>query len=180
MYDPDEPPQKRRKNGRVSYHEEEPMLFGASLRVYDRNCQCLLGDGQYQVVLSDLQPREMPPGRAASWLSVQDTQVRGLLLHGNSFIIEKKNCGVFSEKIIIGKNWYIYSLTNGIQYCVFKCFPLLSPNILIWTELFFAVQIFAVTLSEYLVYIRSMLVRLLAHYRFGCGLLLNWLNYKWK
>ncbi|KAL8584925.1 hypothetical protein ACOMHN_043562 [Nucella lapillus] len=70
----DEPPQKRRKNGRMSYHEEEPMLFGAALRVYDRNCQCLLGNGQYQVVLSDLQPREVPPGRAASWLSVEDTQ----------------------------------------------------------------------------------------------------------
>ncbi|XP_076459163.1 polycomb protein suz12-like [Babylonia areolata] len=70
----DEPPQKRRKNGRVSYHEEEPLLLGAALRVYDRNCQCLLGNGQYQVVLSDLQPREVPPGRAASWLSVEDTQ----------------------------------------------------------------------------------------------------------
>ena len=73
----DEPPQKRRKNGRVSFHEEDPMLFGAALRVYDRNRQCLLGSGLYQVVLSDLQPRETPPGRAASWLSVQDTQVSG-------------------------------------------------------------------------------------------------------
>ena len=53
------------------------MLFGAALRVYDRNRQCLLGSGLYQVVLSDLQPREAPPGRAASWLSVQDTQVGG-------------------------------------------------------------------------------------------------------
>ncbi|KAK7112534.1 polycomb protein suz12-like isoform X2 [Littorina saxatilis] len=74
LHSHDEPPQKRRKNGRVSFHEEDPLLFGAALRVYDRNQQCLLGNGQYQVVLADLQPLEAPPGRAASWLSVQDTQ----------------------------------------------------------------------------------------------------------
>ncbi|KAK7506587.1 hypothetical protein BaRGS_00002062 [Batillaria attramentaria] len=74
LHNHDEPPQKRRKNGRLSFHEEEPMLFGTALRVYDRNRQCLLGNGQYQVVLADLQPRESPPTREASWLSVQDTQ----------------------------------------------------------------------------------------------------------
>lgn len=70
----DEPPQKRRKNGRVSYHEDDPMVFGAALRVYDRNRQCLLGSGLYQVVLSDLEPKEPPQGKTTSWLSVQDTR----------------------------------------------------------------------------------------------------------
>lgn len=74
LHNHDEPPQKRRKNGRLSFHEEEPMLFGTALRVYDRNRQCLLGNGQYQVVLADLQPKEAPPGRAASWLPVTETQ----------------------------------------------------------------------------------------------------------
>lgn len=51
------------------------MLFGAAVRVYDRNRQCLLCNGQYQIVLTDLQSYETLPGRTASWLSVTDPQV---------------------------------------------------------------------------------------------------------
>jgi hypothetical protein len=69
---------KRRKTGRTSFHEEEPAVFGAALRVYDRNHQCLLGNGLYQVVLSDLEPKEPPAGKATSWLSVQDTKVNNI------------------------------------------------------------------------------------------------------
>ncbi|XP_025103313.1 polycomb protein suz12-B-like isoform X1 [Pomacea canaliculata] len=74
LHNHDEPIQKRRKNGRMSFHEEEPMLFGAAVRVYDRNRQCLLCNGQYQIVLTDLQSYETLPGRTASWLSVTDPQ----------------------------------------------------------------------------------------------------------
>lgn len=74
----DEPPHKRRKNGKTFSHDEDSLHYGAELVIYDKHRRCLLTDGDYEVALQDLGSQPLPKGQAA-WETVMDGKVKLLL-----------------------------------------------------------------------------------------------------
>ncbi|XP_046581921.1 polycomb protein SUZ12-like isoform X2 [Haliotis rubra] len=76
LYDSDEPPHKRRKNGKTFSHDEDSLHYGAELVIYDKHRRCLLTDGDYEVALQDLGSQPLPKGQAA-WETVMDGKAVG-------------------------------------------------------------------------------------------------------
>lgn len=64
-----EPIPKRR---RTSTSREEMKLFGTDLVIYDKQKQCLLGDGDYELLMDELvHPRNLPR-KFPSWEPIGD------------------------------------------------------------------------------------------------------------
>lgn len=77
----EDPPQKRRKSGRllgdtVETCEQESVLYGAEVTVYDKKRRCLLTEGDYELTLQHIEDQKKPPQRKhASWETLMDGQV---------------------------------------------------------------------------------------------------------
>ncbi|XP_064602892.1 polycomb protein suz12-like isoform X2 [Liolophura sinensis] len=69
--DSEEPQTKRRRNGRTSPFEEDVLLFGSELVIYDRHKRCQLTDGEYEMALRDLGTKALPK-KQATWETVLD------------------------------------------------------------------------------------------------------------
>ncbi|XP_076328855.1 polycomb protein Su(z)12 isoform X2 [Tachypleus tridentatus] len=69
--DSEDPPHKRRKNHKGS--PEDLWQFGAELVVYDKIQQCLLTDGEYQLVLQEF-GQKASPRKPSSWETFIDSK----------------------------------------------------------------------------------------------------------
>ncbi|XP_041362873.1 polycomb protein suz12-like [Gigantopelta aegis] len=65
IHDPEEPPHKRRKNGRTWMTDGENVLYSAELVMYDRHKHCQLVEGEYEVGLENL--RDKSNSKRRSW-----------------------------------------------------------------------------------------------------------------
>lgn len=70
-----EPPNKRRKTAKGTV--EEIKLFGAELIVYDKHNRCLLTDGDYELVLQEVQANvKGSPKKYSSWEDIEIKEVK--------------------------------------------------------------------------------------------------------
>lgn len=74
---PEEPPHKRRKNGKMSPFEEDIVLYGSELVIYDKHKHCLMTDGDYELSLQDLGSKISPKKTTATWETVVDGKAIG-------------------------------------------------------------------------------------------------------
>ncbi|CAI9716567.1 Hypothetical predicted protein [Octopus vulgaris] len=74
---PDEPPHKRRKNGKMSPFEEDVVLYGSELAIYDKHKRCQMTDGDYELSLQDLGSKISPKKNAANWETIVDGKAIG-------------------------------------------------------------------------------------------------------
>lgn len=72
-----EPAQKRRKSSGPlrGSQMEEVKLYGSELVVYDKHKRCLLTDGDYELVLQEVQPSSKnSPKKHSSWEAIGEIQ----------------------------------------------------------------------------------------------------------
>lgn len=63
---------KKKRNGQTY---STAIVYGSELVIYDRQKRCQLSDGDYEIVLKELQTKVLPK-KLASWETIMDGKVR--------------------------------------------------------------------------------------------------------
>lgn len=98
-----EPAQKRRKSsGPVKGLLEDTKLFGSELIVYDKHNRCLLTDGDYELVLQEVQANvKGSPKKLSSWEAIGEIKEVSIFPPPEDFKLNMKELHTY----LIG--WFI-------------------------------------------------------------------------
>lgn len=69
--DMEEPLSKRRKNGR-NFNEEEEKVYGAEMVLFDKHRRCFLTNGDYELLLQEVELSKSLPRKNSSWETIDD------------------------------------------------------------------------------------------------------------